>query len=387
MSKYVCLPQTDRELPLVGKELIYADLGTIVYRSLDQSILTQSFSPLDTKRLLFHTRVDSEGVYPRYDPSDYFYKVTPDTEVSTIVIPDQTQNIDFESLTDQRSLELKAKLETHDRVYVFWSGGIDSTFILSAILKNWHSADLEKLTVVCNHYSKEENPVFYEKFIKDKIATVESDLFYSDKLKFNKDNIYVAADTADVIIGYSDIGKFEKMFPGIYNNSYKKHSKEIIEYFGNDDVAYYTYQRIVKSLIKNKVEVESIFDFFWWIDFNWSFDQNIYFFLYTYSLLPEDLHPRDFMTKNLFDWCKDPRYQYWAFSSIGTSLRIKDDIKSYKYIFKKYIYDFDKNYDYFINKTREGSTTKNNSIRHGNKVVAIDKDWTLYYRTAPVVQR
>ncbi len=380
MSKYVYLPQTNGTLPLLDKDLIYADISSIVFRSNNKSDIFESLSEQHRKMLSFYTVVDSEGVYPRYNPEDYPYAVTPDPDVSVAVKPVDNFNEDFETLMDRRSRELASKLINYDRVFVFWSGGIDSTVILSAILKNWSKEELKQLTVVCNKFSIEEYPNFYERFIKDNLTTVSSNLFFNNTEKYSHKNIYVASDTGDVVIGYNYITYFDQRFPGIYNKSYKKHTNELIEYFGKTDKAYYAYQRIKRSLDKNNIQVDTVFDFLWWIDFNWSFDQNIYYFLYMFSLLPEELDTKQFFVNNMFDWFKIPVFQQWAFSTIGTSQRIKDDILSFKYAYKKYIYDFDKDLNYFLYKTRESSIPRNKCIHHGKKVLAIDTDWTLYYR-------
>lgn len=380
MSKYVYLPQTDIELPLLDKELIYADISSIVFRSNNGYNIVNNLTAQHNQMLSFYGAVDSEGVYPRYNPTDYPYKVSPDPEISVAVKPDPNFKDDFDTLMYKRSRELASKLTVYDRVYMFWSGGIDSTVILTAILKNWSVEELKQLTVVCNQHSVDEYPNFYQRFVKDKLDTVSSDLFFGDKIKYNHNNIYIASDTGDVVIGYNFIPYFNQKFPGLYNKSYKKHSKELIEYFGKNDIGYYAYQRIRRSLDKNNIEVDTVFDFLWWIDFNWSFDQNLYYFAHMFSLLPEELDTRKFFIDNMFDWFKVPYFQQWAFSTIGTSLRIKDDILSFKYAYKKYIYDFDKDLDYFLYKTRESSIPKNDHVHHGRKVLAIDKDWTLYYR-------
>jgi len=380
MSKYVYLPQTTSELPLLDQELIYADMPSMVYRSLHQSNIVNSL-PRDTERKLkFFTSVNEGGCYPRFNPEDCCYNLNPDYDITPRMDFKNLIKIDFETQTDLRSLELKEKLKTFERVYVFWSGGIDSTLVLTAILKNWSMSELQSLTVVCNHNSIKEHSSFYHRFILNKLDTVSTDLFYSDKEKFDSKNIYVSTETADALIAYSEIKEFGSRYPGLFKKSYKKHTKEILEYFGNDYYAYHSYEQILSSLKKNSVEVDTIFDFLWWINFNWGFDLEVYYMLWTYSIWPEHIDTRSFLQNNIFDWFKTVEYQNWSVGAIGSSDKIRDTIESNKFVYKKYIFDFDKDLEYFLYKTKEPSTSLNKDIMHGKKVVAIDKDWTLYYR-------
>ena len=72
----------------------------------------------------------------------------------------------LESVTDQRSWDLLAVLRREQcRLAVLWSGGIDSTIALAAIVKNWGPADLAQVDVVMNTSSYYENPVFYQQAI------------------------------------------------------------------------------------------------------------------------------------------------------------------------------------------------------------------------------
>lgn len=379
MSNYVLLPQTT-ELPLLDQELIWADVGSILYTSTEKELLANAITMEQAKQVKFYTCVNSVGVYPRFQPEDYVYKVFPDKEITTNIDLTKIIPVDFYSLTDQMSLELLDKSKNYENVYHFWSGGIDSTFILSAILKNWPIHDLDRIIICCNEESVKENPTFYKKFIDQKLKQLSMNDVVSGKIKFTDRNLYSNNDTIEAVMGYGDIAVFDSKYPSIFNKKFKDHTKEIISYFGNDDFAYYAYQRILRSLRKNSIEAETVFDFLSWIDFNWSIDDNIYRSLHSWGLIADHVNPREFMLHNVFDWGRDPRYQIWRIGAIGSNLLIDDKITTFKNIFKKYIYDFDKNLDYYLYKTSEPSSPKLKKYHHGKKLLAIDKNWTLYYR-------
>lgn len=369
MSKYVYLEQLADQLPLLDKELIYADVSSICFRSPYKLTVND-----DQQNIInFYRAVHSEGAYPRFNVGDYCYKITPDNDVTTLIDLSHIQPSDFDNITDSKSIELKNRLHVVDRVFLFWSGGIDSTVILSAILKNWSQAELTQLTVVCNQHSINENPNFYKKFIEHKLNTVSSDLFFKNEITFNSKSLYVSGDSGDTMASYTELEKFNNLFPDIYLNSYKKHSKEIIKFFGNNETAYYSYKRIVQSLKNNNLEFDTVFDFLWWIEFNWAYPLEVFYMLWSYSLVPEHIDTKSFMTQNVVNWFGDTRYQHWAMSTVGTDCRVN------KHAYKKYIYEVDKDLEYFLYKKRVGSIPLSRNSHHGKKVVAIDKDWTLYY--------
>ena len=71
-------------------------------------------------------------------------------------IPDFTN---FESVTNIRAQEVENHYKNIDGpIVVFWSGGIDSTVILAAILKNFSKHLLERLVVKMTKDSYYENP-------------------------------------------------------------------------------------------------------------------------------------------------------------------------------------------------------------------------------------
>ena len=76
---------------------------------------------------------------------------------------------DLGTLLDRRSHELLTQTLP---IAVMWSGGIDSTCVLTSLIKN--SKDTSQLIVYCNHKSINENPEFYKQFIDGKIECRDS---------------------------------------------------------------------------------------------------------------------------------------------------------------------------------------------------------------------
>lgn len=380
MAKYVYLDQTIDSLPLIDKELIYADVDTIMYTTAHTELILKNLDNKSRSQAQFFISTDEKGCYPRFNVDDWMYNISPDPYITPVVDLKHVSNLDFNLITDTQSFRLRLLLEYYKNVYVFWSGGIDSTLVLAAILKHWTKDELEQLIIICNEKSIAENPLFYNKYIYNKLKTVSTDQFYKNETKFEQHSLYVSSEVADALIAYSEIKEFDQAYPGLYKQSYKKHSKEIIQYWGDDRFARDSYSILIKSLDKNNIQVDTVYDLLWWINFNWGFDLEVYYMLWQYSLLPEGFPAQQFLTRNVFDWYKIKEYQQWSISAIGTQQKIRDTITTNKYAYKKYIYDFDKNLDYFLYKEKEPSTPRNKHLHHGKKVVAVDVDWNIYYR-------
>jgi len=104
--------------------------------------------------------------------------------------------------------------------------------------------------------------------------------------------------------------------------------------------------------------------------------------LWQYQDLSNVVNTKKFIEENIFFWFNNLECHNWAVSLIGTSYRSQDDI--YKYAFKKYIYNFDKDLEYFKYKEKEYSTPKNPQVVKNKQVLAVDTDYNLYYRNIKI---
>ena len=76
-------------------------------------------------------------------------------------LPSQRRKISFDEATDMRADQIAACVseDTNLPIWVMWSGGIDSTVILSAIIKHWPDHLKERVVVKMNYSSRLENPL------------------------------------------------------------------------------------------------------------------------------------------------------------------------------------------------------------------------------------
>lgn len=82
-------------------------------------------------------------------------------------------------------------------IAVLWSGGIDSTSALVALMQ---TVALDKITVVCNRASIDEFPSFYEQKIKNRVTTISPKQWIKTQRNFYS----VTGDGGDTVWGVID---------------------------------------------------------------------------------------------------------------------------------------------------------------------------------------
>lgn len=303
-------------------------------------------------------------------------------------IPDRLSD-----LLDHRAIELfQVAKSQHKGIYIMWSGGIDSTVVLTAFLKNLSKADTEILTVVLTDESIIEHPNYYTRFIKDQIKIVS----YYDLIvdgKFLDENIILTGDPADALFGPSS-GMYSHMVP---NNEhlrpFKDHTKTIgycIDRAGFDALRQYKLigfgkwyaQKITDNLLEVQPPgVESIADWWWWHYINFKWESSIWRPLIRRKIgalddVITDNQINDFVDDTFFNTVK---FQQWSFTNLKTL--IGNDLANHKQIPKQYIYEFDQDDDYLINKKKSESVPASDHFRTmtEHKPILWDKNWVGYY--------
>lgn len=397
MIKYI---RNDNELlPLLHSPLYFFDTINILQTGNNRQNIIDNL-PNDIKDpFLFSLTVKDRCCFPRFN-IDLFHPLNLENHPILNKLPDlkRKTNENLESITDRRACALLERSKEFNRVKLFWSGGIDSTLILSAILKNWSTNDLEKLTIVGNKHSATENTFMYENFIKNKIDIEIFDNYIANDIQFSDLVLYVTGDGGDPIGSGPGICEFDEIYPNIFLQSWKQHRDKIIDYFtmkteihfgmphhvfDREDNAKKSFQWIADSIEYHNIDIRNIYDFLWWMNFNFGFNIDISYQLWSYFRIPKDRSVDEIWSNNIFSWFEHMDYQYWSLSTIGSDEKITNNILTNKNAFKKYIFDFDKNEDYYMNKRKESSMPKNFdtfNLYTDNRLLFIDRQNIAYYR-------
>lgn len=317
----------------------------------------------------FETAIEPQFVMPSYNPNF---------------------NLSFSEVSDLRAIDIKHLINNTDRpVMMQWSGGIDSTVAIVSLLKNLTASELERITVSMSGDTALENPHFFNKFIKDKFAIVDSEsLLYNDyKEKYNA--YCICADTGDCIFG-AELGN--KLYPrmkfiqtdidALYHNvsskdvEYSAYKDIIIQHFnnnlknsiatlkqqlildksiseflpGDETFGEVFYEKIIKNVKTSNVPIHSLHDFFWWTIFNGRYLHCALRAPVTYSI---GTNKESLINDCVIQWYNTDEYQLWSMTNNNNGQKLTGPTQGlYKTAAKNYIFEFDKDEWYQIHKIK-----------------------------------
>jgi hypothetical protein len=221
------------------------------------------------------------------------------------------------------------------KINIFWSGGIDSTTVVVGFLK--HCNNLSQIRILYTTASMKENPYFF--LLLTETKNLELIEFSGDVyLNQNLDGIFVNGDGADDLTASLDVSFFEKYgFDGCgadWKQFFFEKTKNIE--FVNFCENYYSMSgREIKSVIEAR----------WWFYANSKIQKFP-------ALASGILQPNQPLMIGFFDYYM---FEHYMFFNIDKLLKNKN-YSTYKYQFKEYIFDYDKNYTYLKNKTKVNSS-------------------------------
>ena len=203
----------------------------------------------------------------------------------------QNFNKSFTEVSDNRAVEIKKRIAQGEKFAVMFSGGIDSTVVMTALIKNLSVDELSNVVVCASIETMIENPVFWSKFIQGKFKIIDSHKNKYDDL-INQGFTPITADEGDCIHGtlfglilYNNYDYYiDELSPiaktNLQNIKYKisdadthfsRYADILIRYLSipnNPDFGKLYYEKIVHNINTASVPVYSLHDFFWWTIFN-----------------------------------------------------------------------------------------------------------------------
>lgn len=270
------------------------------------------------------------------------------------LMPDYDNNFNkkISTICDERALEIQDRLlSSNKKLYVMWSGGIDSTAVLVSILKNFKSEALERVVVCLNYFSIVENPMFYLKYIKGKLK-VDS---VSKKYNLDSDYIFVDGEPGDFLFGSEFcLNRFMPKYGNCVYNDWKNNLDKIKDVLNND----WLINNQIENFTSKNVPVTTVMDFFWWINFDnrWSvkcFNKIISRLSYNNI----NTNTIKSVMENGINFFNTIDFQKWAMcKDIIEPNQIKTHI-DYKMPLKKYIFEFDNNRYYLEYYTKLNSNS------------------------------
>ncbi len=291
-----------------------------------------------------------------YKPDAFDHKLLCKTLSEIMQLP--KHNDSFAQCADRRAIEL---LNVPGNIYVLWSGGIDSTVVLTAILRNWPSEDLKRITVLCNKDSINENRNFFTTVAKNfKIATSSADFEQYCKLGH-----VITGELGDQLFGHDLVGKCEEVAgEGAIQADWKVMAPKVLKsLFGDQGINFYeTYRPIATEA---PFELKSAHEFFWFLNFTQKWQH-----VQLRSLMSNTWTDPKKYFKKVLHFFDTEYFQIWSIHNQGA--KIKTTWHSYKYSAKEYVVDYTKD-ESFHNKLKLPSMT--NLYVCSTFYWSIDEDW------------
>lgn len=266
-------------------------------------------------------------------------------------------NLDLDQICVNRAKELA---DTKKHIYIMYSGGIDSTLIVVSFLMA--NINPEQITIVCNQESIKESPNFYKKIIRGKFAIMASESMMQKMKSTIIDGLLISGEQGDLIFGQDFGSTMFSRYGKEYLESFP--SRNLITKFFLDNgmsekAANCWYDIFMGSTNLSPRPIDTVYDFSWWAGFNWRWQWAL-----------EKVKMRSFYDQEIKTFFSSEDFQQW---SIHHQQHIST-ICDFKYAYKKIIFDYTKDEQYF-QKIKIPSAT----LYYGaNSYVALDDDRNRY---------
>tara|TARA_Y100000593_G_scaffold1406_2_gene2897 strand:+ start:2603 stop:3919 length:1317 start_codon:yes stop_codon:yes gene_type:complete len=278
-------------------------------------------------------------------------------------------NMDFPEVCHKRAQELWGM---SDDIRLWWSGGIDSTTSLTALIQNQPKDST--LRVLLSKQSIEENPTYYEKIKKLGLPlewSTKENMW--DVSRFSDGTINVTGECGDPMYGTfvveHHIEEINEPWKEMFNWSDCSNIYEIRDDRPLNKPLYPKFIDWCEEYIKLcPFEIKNTFDFTWWLAFTikWQWiDRRLFGYLEP---------PTNW--RNMISFFNSEDFQRW--SIVNHDLKHKGTWKTYKWPSKEFIYEYNRDDNYLNNKTKETSFPKTVPVGLGqirNKLIMDDGNY------------
>ena len=244
-------------------------------------------------------------------------------------------------------------------IELFWSGGIDSSGALIALLETKSKSDI--LNIRYTQDSIDEFPLMWEKMVKDKNNPLPHKEMLDDLLFENHDIIKVTGECGDQCFGsdalHANLDKYADNWETIFTwpndklfgrrSDAPKDSQKNYEYKKNQ-LAKILFEHVDYS----PVEIKTMFDLFWWCNFCFKWQCVDRRLVFKFSTTTE--------WQSTVSFFNTENFQKWSIINhdIKFGLENGGTWETYKQPAKEYINKYIKDENYRKNKTKEPSLWK-----------------------------
>ena len=311
--------------------------------------------------------------------TDRFNILNDDCEYNILSTNTNIQNIldmkrmFFDECCRRRTEEIISYASLIDKdIYVLWSGGVDSTCVACSFLMN-ETLDRKRFHIILNDDSIFEYPLFYTMLVNEHIDIINVRLNLYKIRTIVNDNVAVNGICGDQLDGFNlnkpkfkSIGYFDDWKDGVntfLSNNYTKDSIDNV-ISSCEDYAH-----------KLKIDLSIFGEFIWLFNFSLKWNYLVYYLkcLYVNPDTSIAFFDTDYFSNfALFNYHKRRLYK-------------QNSSYLYKTEWKKIIYSFTKDEDYFLNKGKESPLFLNIPETFFGMTVVDDSGYHLYDDTNETV--
>ena len=248
---------------------------------------------------------------------------------------------------EEMAIETAEALKKLDgKIYIMYSGGVDSTTAVTAFILSWSDEELKRVHILASTQSISEFPEMWDLIVEKFQGRITTSYLHVEKAC--EDGYVITGEHGDQIFGSDLIKKvvkaygnegihqsWEEKMPAVYDSMFGESvSKKFIEIYRETTVAC-------------PFPIKSCFDWAWWFNFTNKW-QHVKYRLLSYKQWE---NPRDTFPKihHFFD---TPDWQRWSLDNHDK--KIQDNILSYKMTAKEFIVKHT-GYTNYLKKPKKGS--------------------------------
>jgi hypothetical protein len=296
---------------------------------------------------------------------------SPDVAAPSLTFTDDK----LSDLLHRRAWELLIASRDQGRpLAVMWSGGIDSTAVLTSLITNCTNPD--QIVVYLSTKSIFENPSFYKNHISGKFRCVNiRDLDVNED--FLQNNILIHGDPGDCLFGPSTTMFKHLMDDGLHMSSWRDNKDLLIGCIESRNSMPGFAEWYVDKVSNNieevgLYEINSIADWWWWHYFNlkWEFSLMRPFFNARKDL-KAPISRETFQSYLSTTYFNTDYFQNWSYSNLP---RLTATLAEHKLEVKQYIWNLDPHDYYRDNKTK----TQSISGIISNRPAYMDENFVSY---------
>lgn len=257
----------------------------------------------------------------RYKADYSYFKLISDP--IEVITSQPNHGYTFDDCCFLRAEQILKMSQKYQKIYILWSGGIDSSVVISALSKVASKSEKEKIVIVMSENSIIESSEMFFKYILRQFHIMPIP-YHLESLCEN--GILITGECADQLFGSELVLRIcDHIGENAILNNYQDVLPEIMK-----DIEPNAYERFEPIVHESPFKIKTTFDYLWW----WNITQ-IWQNTENYIFLNGNWKNLNVTKKNVLHFYSTIEFQIWSINN--HHLKIESTWSSYKKIAKKFI--------------------------------------------------